>query len=78
VRRRPRIEPSGSPAGERLANIAARNARPPWYANKAIRAAIIIGLLIICFVLLAVTDLGKPKVEPKKPPDHVDGIYLRK
>jgi hypothetical protein len=71
------------PPGERLANIAARNARPPWYANKAIRAAIIFALLIICFVLLAVTDLGKPKVDPKPPAQQqppatrVDGIYLR-
>jgi hypothetical protein len=78
VRRRPRIEPSGSPPGERLANIAARNARPPWYANKAIRAVIIAVMVILCLVLVAVTDYGKPKVEPRKPATHVDGIYLRK
>jgi hypothetical protein len=60
----------------RLENIIARNTRPPWYANKVIRALIIAGMVILCFVLLAVTDLGKPKVQPKPPVDHVDGIYL--
>jgi hypothetical protein len=78
VRRRPLPQPSGSPPGERLAQIAVRNARPPWYANKAIRAAIIGALLILCAALLAFTDLGKPKVEKKKPATHVDGIYLRR
>lgn len=64
----------------RLDNIIARNARPPWYQNKVIRAGIIAVMVIVCFVLLALTDLGKPKVEPKQPapqPTHVDGIYLR-
>jgi hypothetical protein len=62
----------------RLDNIIERNQRPPWYLNKMIRAAIIGVLVIVCFVLLAVTDLGKPKVEPKKPATHVEGIYLRR
>jgi hypothetical protein len=68
----------------RLENIVARNTRPPWYLNKVIRAAIILGMVIVCFVLLAFTDLGKPKVDPKRPvapkqpATHVDGIYLRK
>ena len=61
----------------RLENIVARNQRPPWYQNKMIRAAIIFAMVILCFVLLAFTDLGKPKVEKKKPADRVDGIYLR-
>ena len=65
----------------RLENIVARNARPPWYLNKVIRAFIILAMVIICFVLLALTDLGKPKVDPKqpKPPvTHVDGVLLRR
>jgi len=62
----------------RLENIIARNARPPWYGNKVVRALIIAAAVILCFVLLAVTDLGKPKVEPKKPATRVDGIYLRR
>jgi len=79
VRRRgPLPTPSGSPPGERLANIVARNQRPPWYANKPIRAAIIVAMLILCLLLLVFTDLGKPKVEPKKPATHVDGVYLRR
>ena len=69
----------------RLDNIIARNKRPPWYLNKVIRAVIIAVMVIVCFVLLAVTDLGKPKVDPKppaqpeqhQPATHVDGIYLR-
>ena len=62
----------------RLDNIIARNKRPPWYASKPVRAVIILGMVILCFVLLAVTDLGKPKVEPKQPATRVDGIYLRR
>jgi hypothetical protein len=62
----------------RLDDIVARNTRPPWYLNKVIRAAIILGMVIVCFVLLAFTDLGKPKVEPKHAPTRVDGIYLRR
>ena len=62
----------------RLDNIIARNQRPPWYLNKVIRAVIIAVMVIVCFVLLAFTDLGKPKVDPKQPVDHVDGIYLRR
>ena len=62
----------------RLDNIIARNQRPPWYLNKVIRALIIAVMVIVCFVLLAFTDLGKPKVDPKPPADHVDGIYLRR
>jgi hypothetical protein len=61
----------------RLENIIARNTPPPWYLNKMIRAAIILVMVIACFVLLAFTDLGKPKVEPKQPATHVDGVYLR-
>ncbi len=62
----------------RLDNIIARNKRPPWYLNKVIRAAIIAVMVIVCIVLVALTDLGQPKVEPKKPATHVDGIYLRR
>jgi hypothetical protein len=62
----------------RLEDIVERNRRPPWYMNKLIRAAIIGVLLIVCFVLLAVTKLGQPKVEPRAPATHVDGIYLRR
>jgi hypothetical protein len=65
----------------RLENIVARNTRPPWYLNKVIRAAIILGMVIVCFVLLAFTDLGKPKVDPKpqkQPATHVDGVLLRR
>ena len=62
----------------RLDNIIARNTRPPWYLNKVVRALIIAVMVIVCFVLLAFTDLGKPKVDPKPQPTHVDGIYLRR
>ena len=62
----------------RLDNIIARNKRPPWYLNKVVRALIIAVMVIVCFVLLAVTDLGKPKVEPKPQPTRVDGVYLRR
>lgn len=62
----------------RLDNIIARNTRPPWYLNKVIRAVIIAVMVIVCIVLVALTDLGQPKVEPKKPATRVDGIYLRR
>lgn len=62
----------------RLDNIIARNTRPPWYLNKVIRAAIIAVMVIVCILLVALTDLGQPKVEPKKPATRVDGIYLRR
>ena len=66
---------------DRLENIVARNTRPPWYQNKVTRALIIAAMVIICFVLLAFTDLGKPKVDPKppkQPATHVDGVLLRR
>jgi hypothetical protein len=62
----------------RLDSIIARNRRPPWYRSKVVRAVIALVLVILCFVLLALTDLGQPKVEPKKPATRVDGIYLRR
>lgn len=65
----------------RLDNIIARNTRPPWYLNKVVRAVIIAVMVIVCFVLLAVTDLGQPKVDPKpkqEQPTRVDGVYLRR
>jgi hypothetical protein len=46
-----------------------------------VRAFIILAMVVICFVLLALTDLGKPKVDPKpqkQPATHVDGVLLRR
>lgn len=70
--------PTASPPGARLAAIAARNARPPWYANKLVRGLIFAALVLICLALVAFTNLAKPKVAPKPRATHVDGIYLRR
>ena len=77
--------PTGSPPGERLNAIIARNQRPPWYANKLVRGLIFAALVLICLALVAFTNLAKPHVDPKPaaapaapaaPADHVDGVYL--
>jgi hypothetical protein len=76
--------PTGSPPGERLAAIIARNAQPPWYANKLVRGLIFAALVLICLALVAFTNLAKPHVDAKSgagsavraPADHVDGVYL--
>ena len=77
--------PTASPPGERLAAIIARNARPPWYANKLVRGLIFAALVLICLALVAFTNLAKPRIEPKPaagsaapapPANHVDGVYL--